>query len=101
MLTQEVKGEEHPVMYLSRKLIPRERRYATIEKEALAIKWATHALRYYLLGAPCSLVTDHAPLQWLHQMKESNPRLTRWYLALQPFSFKVTHRKGNAHINAD
>ena len=30
-------GEEHPLAYGSRKLLPRERKFSTIEKEALAI----------------------------------------------------------------
>lgn len=96
-----VNSQEHPILYLSRKLTPREKKYSTIEKEALAISWATHSLRYYLLGSQFSLVTDHALLKWLNQMRESSPRLTRWYLALQPYSFVVSHRKGGAHINAD
>lgn len=50
VLTQEIEAEEHPIIYLSQKLTPRERRYVTLEKEALAIKWATHLLKYYLLG---------------------------------------------------
>ena len=32
VLSQYVGGEEHPVLYLSRKLLPREQRYATVEK---------------------------------------------------------------------
>lgn len=31
---------EHLMVYLSRKLHPTERRYSTIEREALAVKWA-------------------------------------------------------------
>ncbi len=43
-----------------------------------------------------SLCSDHAPLQWLHRMKDTNPSpgITRWYLALQPFKLKVIHRPG-------
>ncbi len=36
--------------YISRKLFPRETNYSTIEKEALAIKWALDTLKYYLIG---------------------------------------------------
>uniref|UniRef100_K7EX57 ribonuclease H n=1 Tax=Pelodiscus sinensis TaxID=13735 RepID=K7EX57_PELSI len=50
VLAQDHEGEEHPVLYLSRKLLPRERNYATIEKEALAVKWAIETLRYYFMG---------------------------------------------------
>ena len=42
-------------------------------------------------GAP---IHPHAPLQWLHRMKDVNTRITRWYLALQPFNFRVIHRPG-------
>jgi hypothetical protein len=39
---------ERPILFISRKLSDREQRYATTEKEALAIKWALDYLRYYL-----------------------------------------------------
>ena len=41
---------EHPIMFISRKLLKHERNYATVEKEGLAIKWALQKLQYYLLG---------------------------------------------------
>ena len=46
VLSQVQGGEEHPVMYVSRKLLPNEKNYSTVEKEALAIKWALDKLRY-------------------------------------------------------
>ncbi|XP_078240212.1 uncharacterized protein LOC144586237 [Pogona vitticeps] len=101
VLAQEKSGIEYPIMYLSKKLSPREQKYAAIEKEALAVKWAILTLKYYLLGAPFTLVTDHAPLQWLNRMKDANPRLTRWYLSLQPYAFQVKYKKGVNHANAD
>ncbi|XP_069370615.1 uncharacterized protein [Paralichthys olivaceus] len=101
VLSQEVEGTDRPVLYISRKLVQREKSYSTVEKECLAIRWAVGALRYYLLGRPFTLWSDHAPLQWLHRMKDANARITRWYLALQPFNFKVIHRPGTRMVVAD
>ncbi|XP_075775938.1 uncharacterized protein LOC142826874 [Pelodiscus sinensis] len=92
VLAQEEEGAEYPVAYLSRKLFPRERNYAVIEKEALAIKWAIDSLRYFLTGNTFTLVTDHAPLRWMQSMKDNNARIMRWYLSLQPFRFDIKHR---------
>ncbi len=50
VLSQVQAGEEHPVLFISRKLTAAEKNYATVEKEALAVKWAVLELRYYLLG---------------------------------------------------
>ncbi|KAI2644624.1 Retrovirus-related Pol polyprotein [Labeo rohita] len=58
VLPQVQEGEEHPILYISRKLIPAERNYAAVEKEALAIKWEVLELRYYLLGRKFTLVTE-------------------------------------------
>ncbi|KAL0148266.1 hypothetical protein M9458_056412, partial [Cirrhinus mrigala] len=101
VLSQIQEGEEHPVLYISRKLSPAERNYATVEKEALAIKWAVLESRYYLLGRKFTLVTDHAPLQWMARAKETNARVTRWFLTLQDFHFEVRHRAGATNNNAD
>ncbi len=101
VLAQGTAGEEKPVVFLSRKLLPRETRYSTIEKECLAIKWSLESLRYYLLGREFDLETDHRALTWIHTMKDNNARITRWYLALQPYSFKVRHRPGRLNLVAD
>ncbi|CAM4562362.1 unnamed protein product, partial [Caretta caretta] len=39
VLSQMVGDEEHPILYLSRKLLPREQKYAVVERECLAVKW--------------------------------------------------------------
>ncbi|XP_061119601.1 uncharacterized protein LOC133142388 [Conger conger] len=44
VLSQIQDGVEHPVTYISRKLLSHERNYATVEKECLAIKWASCSL---------------------------------------------------------
>ena len=101
VLAQGEPGEERPVLYLSRKLLPRETRYSTIEKECLAIKWALDSLRYYLLGREFDLQTDHRALTWIQTMKDRNARVTRWYLELQPFKFCVWHKAGKENVTAD
>ena len=86
VLTQMVdNGNEHPVAYFSRKLLPREEKFSTIEKECLAIKLACQAFRVYILGREFTIQTDHRALEWLNKLKENNARLTSWSLALQPF----------------
>lgn len=101
VLLQGEEGQQLPVQYISRKLFPREMRYSTIEKEALAIKWALDTLRYYLVGKEFVLETDHRALQWIHNMKDTNARITRWYLSLQPFRFQVQYRPGHKNVIAD
>ena len=68
-------GHEHPVDYYSKKLLPREQHYSTIEKECLAIKLAVDAFRVYLLGRRFVIQTDHQSIEWLEKLKESNARL--------------------------
>ena len=79
--------------YFSRKLLPREQKYATIEKECLAIKLGMEAFQVYLLGKEFTIQTDHRELKWLTRFKDNNNRLMRWSLSMQPFRFQVQHRK--------
>ena len=53
------------------------------------------------MGKPFRILTDHRALQWLNNFKEKNSRLTRWSLALQPFTFTIEHKKGEDNANAD
>jgi len=101
VLLQGPPREQRPVVFLSRKLFPRETRYSTVEKECLAIKWALESLKYDLVEKDFVLETDHRALQWLDKMKDTNSRVTRWYLSLQPFRFTVKYRAGSDNIVAD
>lgn len=94
-------GEEHPVLYLSRKLTSREEAYSTSEKECLCIVWAIQKLRCYLEGTKFAVETDDCPLSWLKEMSGKSGRLLRWSLILQEFNFEVKYRKGSANKNTD
>ncbi len=101
VLLQEEQGQLEPVVYISRKLLPREVNYSTVEKECLAVKWALDSLRYYLLGRKFRLETDHRALAWLGRMRDTNARITRWFLAMQPFDFEVLYMSGSQNCTAD
>jgi hypothetical protein len=91
----------HQNLLTSRKLTPAESRYPTIEKEALAIKWAISKFCYFLAGRHFFVETDHDPLWWLHVMSNPNEKLARWILALQAYDFMISSRLGAANTIAD
>jgi hypothetical protein len=45
VLMQEDDGVKYPIAYASKKLLPRERNYSTIERECYAIVWGVHLFR--------------------------------------------------------
>ncbi|XP_055865631.1 uncharacterized protein LOC129928743 [Biomphalaria glabrata] len=100
-LMQEYEGILHPVFFINRKLSSAETRYSTIERECLAIVWAISKFSKYLLGAPFTLQTDHAPLAFLNSKKMSNSRLTRWSLQLMDYQFDVKTVPGKLNVFAD
>ena len=90
ILLQTFSGNLFPIMYASKKLLPRETRYSTIERECLAIVWGITKFQVYLYGKNFILQTDHRPLIYLQNCKMNNSRLMRWSLQLQPYRFQNT-----------
>ena len=101
VLSQEYEGVKMPVMYVSRKLIPAETRYSTIERECLALVWAVKRLDPYLYGRELVLVTDHQPLLFLNRSRINNDRIMRWALSLQIYRYRVRVVKGSDNATAD
>ena len=89
-----------PVAYASRKLLDREKRYSTIERECLAIIFGIHRFDYYLQGKEFILEVDHKPLIFLAKSR-SNNRLLRWSLNLQSYRYRLVHVPGTDNIGAD
>lgn len=77
VLLQKFSGEEHLIIYISRKT-PTERDYDAMEQENLAIKWATEELCYYLTG-----------WQFTHHCNgwQTPKTQTARFLSLQGYSF--------------
>lgn len=94
-------SDGRPVNYASRTLKDAETRYSTVEKELLAIVFATKVFRPYLLGRHFLVKTDHRPLQWLNNMSLASSRLTKFRLQLDEFDFDVEHLPGTKNAAAD
>jgi hypothetical protein len=94
-------GVERPVAYYARTFSKVERRYCVTRHELLACVGAIRHFNHYLLGAPFTVRTDHSSLTWLCHFKEVDGQLARWLETLAKYDFKIVHRKGARHGNAD
>lgn len=96
-------GVDRPIQYISRSLNKAESNYSTIEKELLSIVWAVSAFHHYLFSSSMEflVVSDHRPLMFLMNLKNTSSRLYRWKLTLMEYQFRVVHRKGTLNKVAD
>ena len=101
VLSQGKIGQDLPIAYASRILNKAEENYSTIEKELLAIVWATQHFRPYVYGTKFKIVTDHKPLTWLFNVKDPGSRLMRWKLKLAEYDYTIEYKAGKTNKNAD
>ena len=101
VLLQYYEDQPHPVVYASRKLQDRERRYSTIERECLALVYGIQRFDYYLRGKEFIIEVDHKPLIYLERFKGKNDRVLRWALGLQAYKYRVVHVAGTDNLGAD
>ena len=93
-----------PVAYASRAMTSAEQNYAHIEKEMLAICFATSKFHQYVYGKPnVSIQTDHKPLESILKkpLCKAPPRLQRLMLRLQPYDLDVLYVPGKYIYLAD
>jgi len=100
-LLQDFHDGRFPIAYASKKLLPRERNYSTIEIECLAIVFGIKKFQKYLHDTNFELHTDHRPLSYIQKCKIESPRIMRWALFLQNFSFRIVAIKGSENLTAD
>jgi len=97
-------GDWRPVAYTSRTLTETEKRYAQIEKEALALTWVCERFNDYVLGVEFTLRTDHKPLVELLGKKpiyDLTARLQRFRMRLMKYKFNIVHIPGKEFFIPD
>ena len=101
VLSQMQDGLEKVIAYYSCNLSRAERNYCATRRELLAVIKAVRRFHPYLYGRAFTLRTDHAALSWLLNFRCSEGQTARWLQELQQYNFKVEHRRGVRHNNAD
>ena len=82
------------VSYASRKLLPRERKYAIVELELMAIVFSLTKFHHWVYGKKVEVFSDHRPLQWLNSLSKHSSRLARWNLISQNYDVTTTYIPG-------
>jgi hypothetical protein len=88
-----------PITFFSQKFSDQATRWSTIEQEAYAIFAAVRHFAYYLTCKPFILETDHNNLLYMEQ--SIVPKIVRWRVYLQSFSFMLRHIPGKENTVAD
>ena len=101
ILSQGKIEQDKPTAYSFCTLSDSERKFDTYVKEALAIVYSIQHFRPYLYGRSFILVTDHKPLVWFQNSKDTCSRVTRWRFKLAEYDFDVVYKAGKTNINAD
>lgn len=101
VLTQGEGDDERVVAYYSEKLSQTEKNYSATERECLGVVRSVKKFRHYVEGVRFRVITDHASLLWLVNLKDPASKLARWALKLQEFDFEIVHRKGKLNVVAD
>ena len=93
-----------PVAYASRALTPAETRYAQIEKQLLAIVYASKKFDTHIYGRDVVTVkTDHKPLEVIVRkaLNSAPQRLQPMLLRLQRYNLEIRYKKGKEMFLAD
>ena len=73
-------GKVRPIPHASKSLLPAERNYSQIEKEALAIIFAVTKFNRFIHGRRLTLQTDHKPLVTIFGSGKGLPTFTAYSL---------------------
>ena len=102
LLQQDSEGRWRLIEANSRFITETEARYAMVELELLAVRWAMRKAHNYLFGLPTfTLVVDHQPLLSILDRQTldciDNARLQRLKADLNAYQFKTVWKKGKEH----
>ena len=92
-----------PISYASKSLTETEQRWAQIEKELLAIVFATQRFHHFIYGVDVIVHSDHKPLESIQRkdLHKVSPRLQRMLLKLLKYNLNIVYKPGSEMHIAD
>jgi hypothetical protein len=72
-----------------------------IKKEALAMVYALHKLKHYLLGNRFVFYVNHMALVHLVNKPYISSKLVRWLLLFLEYDFQIVYNLGKSHLIVD
>lgn len=101
ILCQEYNGKEKVISFASKLLDASQRKLHACEKELLAIMWAVKKFKDYIWGEDFTIITDNNALTYLNKFKDTDTKLGRWAMRMEPYADKIIYRPGKENIVAD
>ena len=103
MIEQSLDGEWHPIAFASRSLDKSEQKYASIKRETLSVVFGCERFHEYLYGQEFIVQNDHKPLKTIfsRSIMSCPPRIQRFFLRLQKYSFVLEYSPGRTMKVAD
>ena len=86
------------ISYASRKLLPRECNYSTIERELLSIVFAVSKFRNLIFTKKTFVRSDHRALQYLNSVVKTSSRLAKWALIIQSYDLEISYVPGSQQL---
>ena len=78
--------DKRPIAFASRALKGAEVNYSVLEKEAVAVQFMLDKHRYFLLGYPIEIKSDHKPLHFIFSKANPKDRHARWIESLMEYT---------------
>ncbi len=89
------------VMYSSRLFNSAERNYITTKREALAMVYALHKFKHYLLGNKFTFYIKHMALVYLVNKPQVFGKLVKQLVLFLEYNFKIGYKLDRFHIMAN
>jgi hypothetical protein len=89
---------DQPIVYAFRLLNKEKHNYTTIEIEALAMVYALHKFKHFLLGNKFLFYVDHMALVYLVNKPQVSGRINKWLLLFLEYEFIVVYKLGRTQV---